>query len=106
MNIVNCRFIMLAAFLGSLMISFAGCCSSYKKAVEKYVNTLPERSRFCQDKIEPELQKEFVLNDAALACLVDKDTDAHSSEAPTAACRCADGSTDDWLKNCKEWLGN
>lgn len=85
----------------------SGCCTAYKTAVEKYAKTLPDRGKIYYTKVEtPELKKELVLNDAALLCLIDKDKKKSTSEKPSAACKCADGLTDDWEANCSDFMPN
>ena len=86
--------------LGVFATTISSCCSSYKAAVASYTSTLKDRDKAYYGGVTPDLKKELVLNDAALACLVDKD----QNRAGTAACKCADGAPDSWEQNCSEWL--
>lgn len=96
----------MAAFSCCLTIQLGGCCGAskavvaYKAVVEKYSTTLAQRGSTAYACVAPELKKELVLNDASLACLVDKD----HSKAETTACKCSDGKPDEWQANCADWL--
>src|SRR3984957_14521480 len=85
------------------------CCAPYKAGVSAYTQTLQAREKIYYTKIAtPELQEQVVLNDASLACLVDKDQKKSTSSNPSAACKCSEGSIDSahtWTANCKQWLG-
>jgi hypothetical protein len=85
---------------GGVAMQLAGCMHAYKAAVEKYAQTLPARANVAYASIMPELKKELVLNDASLACLVDKD----HGEPKAPSCTCADGKPDDWQANCTAWI--
>jgi len=81
-------------------VLLAGCGGPYKKAVETYATTLQRRDATAYSCVIPELKKELILNDASLACLVDKD----HSRAGTSSCKCSDGKPNDWEANCADWL--
>ncbi len=99
-NQIPVSLILRLLTLGLSASALSSCCSSYKAAVARYTSTLRDRGKAYYGAVTPELSKELVLNDAALACLVDKDQD----RAGSAACRCADGVPDSWQRNCSEWL--
>lgn len=88
-------------YLVLLAVLLASCASPYSQAVELYVSSLSKRGALYYDKVEPELRKELVLNDAALACLVDEENDRLGSPA----CACAKGQPDSFETNCDAWLG-
>ena len=92
--------ILRLSILGVCASAVSSCCSSYKGAVASYTSTLKDRGKAYYGTVTPELKKELVLNDAALACLVDKD----QGRADTAACTCADGAPNAWEQNCSQWL--
>lgn len=81
-------------------VLLAGCGGPYKKAVETYTATLPRRGATAYSCVIPELRKELILNDASLACLVDKDHQRSSA----SSCKCSDGKPDAWEANCADWL--
>lgn len=90
--------VLTAAFV---LMSVTACCGAYKSAVQKYASTLQQRGKLVYTEVVPELKKELVLNDATLACLVDKDNDRGKD---SSACTCADGLPDAWESNCANWL--
>lgn len=77
-----------------------GCGASYQAAVELYVSSLPQRGARYYNALEPELRRELILNDAALACLVDQEND----RVPSLACVCTQDPVN-WEKSCAAWLG-
>ena len=89
-----------AAVLLALSGALSGCGTAYYAAVDLYVSTLPKRGAIYYGAVEPELRKELVLNDAALACLVDEEHD----RSPSPACVCSKGRPDTWETNCAAWL--
>lgn len=96
----------MAAFSCCLTIQLGGCGgahkpSAYEAAVKKYSAALAERWITQYACIELEFKKNLVLDDAALACLVDRH--GHS-KAETTACKCAGGEPDKWQTNCADWL--
>lgn len=95
--------------ISTLPLLIVACCAPYKSAVSTYTQTLQAREKIYYSKIEtPELQEQVVLNDASLACLVDKDQKKSTTASPSVACQCSDGiidSTHIWSANCKQWLG-
>ncbi len=94
---MSIRSIVLAC---GIAVQLGGCGGPYKAAVEKYSMTLSQRGNTAYECVIPELKKELILNDAALACLIDKD----HSKSGTTACKCADGKPDESQTNCADWL--
>jgi hypothetical protein len=86
--------------VGSVMIPLAACGGAYKQAVATYAGTLQQRTTNGYACIMPELRKELVLNDAGLACLVDKDR----GKSETSACKCTEGRPNTWEANCANWM--
>ena len=98
---MNRMFLVVAVFT----LTLSACCAAYKGAVEKYVDKLPDRGKVYYPKVlTPELRKDLVLQDATLICLVDKDKKKSTKEAPTSACKCADGLPNNWENNCADFM--
>ncbi len=95
---------MRAVIIGISFLT-GGCCNLYKQTVSEYTKSLPQRAAIYEKfGIEPELKKEFIMHDAALACLVDKDTGKSSNDKVSPSCACSEKSGA-WETNCRTWIG-
>lgn len=77
-------------------------CYKVPPAVNAYAADLPWRADGQYAALDPAIQKELVLKDAALVCSLDLVKD--SDRARSKACQCT-SSSGDWRVDCKGWLG-
>jgi hypothetical protein len=94
------------ALLATFFLVGCGASPTYKASVKKYATGVAERHAVCYDRVQTEpLRRELVINDASLACAVDRQAGDSTNDQPTPACRCADASSTTWVDRCAAFLG-
>lgn len=81
---------------------FIGACGHVPLSIKTYAAELPARADGQYAVLDDTLKKQLVFKDAALQCAIDADD---GKEQGSAACKCTKSSSEDWVADCKGWLG-
>jgi hypothetical protein len=81
----------------------AGGCYRIPKSVRTFAADLPTRADGQYAVLEDPLKKQLVTKDALLQCRIDLEDG--TTAADSAACRCSTSASEDWVGDCRAWLG-
>jgi hypothetical protein len=86
----------------ALVLSSATGCFHVPPSIKLYAAELPARADGQYAVLDDVLKKQLVMKDALLQCAIDSD---EGSQKDSAACKCAESAAEDWVADCKAWLG-
>jgi hypothetical protein len=88
--------------VGTVLVLWS-CGGAIPPAVKIYAAELPARADGQYALLDDSIKKQLVMKDALLQCEID--VAEGSTEAASAGCACARSSSEDWVSDCKSWLG-
>lgn len=87
----------------SLPLLVAVGCGGVQPSIREFAAELPARADGQYAPLDLMIRKQLIMKDALLQCKIDLEDGR--SEQQSASCRCAESASDDWLSDCRTWLG-
>jgi hypothetical protein len=84
---------------GALLVG----CGTVPLSIRQYASELPARADGQYGVLDDAIKKQLVMKDSLLQCRIDRYDGTKEEQSPS--CKCANSAADDWLADCKTWLG-
>lgn len=88
----------------AVVLLMVGGCYRIPASVRTFAGELPARADGQYATLDEPVRKQLVMKDALLACRIDLEDG--KKEAESAACRCSGSTSEDWVADCRDWLGS